>query len=449
MIEKCVVETISDEEVMFIYLNFDYEFGSSYNSRNLKKEIENGIRKNKFKGKKILFIVSGIIIGSLLINKPVYNNYDFKYVDTTIINKIIEIDKNDINNNFNQNDIDYNNNNYEQERKKSVVFINNDNINNNIKEEKVVENQDNLNNDVIQNNTNNNITAKESEDEKKNDVNSEIRVEEDVKEEITEDVKEELITVYRTNGDVINIGLTEYLVGVVAGEMPASFPIEALKAQAVVARTYTMKSLQIGRKLTDSTSTQVYKDNNQLRNLWGKDYDRYYQRIYDAVTSTDNICVYYNGDYIDAVYHSTSNGYTEDAVNVWGNRIPYLQTVASTWDQNVSSYLKIITKEEFDIISILGLDNLDEIQILERNNSGRVEKVQIGNKIFSGVELRNMLGLRSTDFEIIKDNNIITITTKGYGHGVGMSQYGAKGMAEQGYSYREILNHYYTNVNIY
>ena len=448
MIEKCVVETISDEEVMFIYLNFDYEFGSSYNSRNLKKEIENGIRKNKFKGKKILFIVSGIIIGSLLINKPVYNNYDFKYVDTTIINKIIEIDKNDINNNFNQNDIDYNNN-YEQERKKSVVFINNDNINNNIKEEKVVENQDNLNNDVIQNNTNNNITAKESEDENKNDVNSEIRVEEDVKEEITEDVKEELITVYRTNGDVINIGLTEYLVGVVAGEMPASFPIEALKAQAVVARTYTMKSLQIGRKLTDSTSTQVYKDNNQLRNLWGKDYDRYYQRIYDAVTSTDNICVYYNGDYIDAVYHSTSNGYTEDAVNVWGNRIPYLQTVASTWDQNVSSYLKIITKEESDIISILGLDNLDEIQILERNNSGRVEKVQIGNKIFSGVELRNMLGLRSTDFEIIRDNNIITITTKGYGHGVGMSQYGAKGMAEQGYSYREILNHYYTNVNIY
>ena len=448
MIEKCVVETISNEEVMFIYLNFDYEFGSSFNSKNLKKEIENGIRKNNFKGKKILFVVSGIIVGTLLINKPVYNNYDFKYVDTTIINKIIEVDKNDINNNFNQNDVDSINN-YEQEKKKSVVSINNDNINNNIKEEKVVENQDNLNNDVIQNNTNNNITAKESEDEKKNDVNSEIRVEDDVKEEITEDVKEELITVYRTNGDVINIGLTEYLVGVVAGEMPASFPIEALKAQAVVARTYTMKSLQIGRKLTDSTSTQVYKDNNQLRNLWGNDYDRYYQRIYDAVTSTDNICVYYNGDYIDAVYHSTSNGYTEDAVNVWGNRIPYLQTVASTWDQNVSSYLKIITKEESDIISILGLDNLDEIQILERNNSGRVEKVQIGNKIFSGVELRNMLGLRSTDFEIIKDNNIITITTKGYGHGVGMSQYGAKGMAEQGYSYREILNHYYTNVNIY
>lgn len=447
MIEKCVVETISNEEVMFIYLNFDYEFGSSYNSRNLKKEIENGIRKNKFKGKKILFVVSGIIIGSLLINKPVYNNYDFKYVDTTIINKIIEIDKNDINNNFNQNDVDYNNN-YEQEKKKSVVSINNDNISN-IKEEKVVENQDNLNNDVIQNNTNNNITAKDREEEKKNDVNSEIRVEEDVKEEITEDVKEELITVYRTNGDVINIGFTEYLVGVVSGEMPASFPMEALKAQAVVARTYTMKSLQIGRKLTDSTSTQVYKDNNQLRNLWGNDYDRYYQRIYDVVTSTDNICVYYNGDYIDAVYHSTSNGYTEDAVNVWGNSIPYLQTVASTWDQNVSSYLKIITKEESDIISILGLDNLDEIQILEINNSGRVEKVQIGNKIFSGVELRNMLGLRSTDFEIIKNNNIITITTKGYGHGVGMSQYGAKGMAEQGYSYREILNHYYTNVNIY
>lgn len=447
MIEKCVVETISNEEVMFIYLNFDYEFGSSFNSRNLKKEIENSIRKNKFKGKKVLLVVSGIIVGTLLINKPVYNNSNFEYVDTTIINKIIEIDKNDINNNFNQNDVDSINN-YEQEKNESVASTNNDNISN-IKEEKVVKNQDNLNNDVIQNNTNSNVTEKDREDEKKNDVNSEIKVEEDAKEEITEDVKEELITVYRTNGDVINIGLTEYLVGVVAGEMPASFPMEALKAQAVVARTYTMKSLQIGRKLTDSTSTQVYKDNNQLKNLWGKDYDRYYQRIYDAVTSTDNICVYYNGNYIDAVYHSTSNGYTEDAVNVWGNSIPYLQTVASTWDQNVSSYLKTITKEESDIISILGLENLDEIQILERNNSGRVEKVQVGNKIFSGVELRNMLGLRSTDFEIIKDNNIITITTKGYGHGVGMSQYGAKGMAEQGYTYREILNHYYTNVNIY
>lgn len=447
MIEKCVVETISNEEVMFIYLNFDYEFGSSFNSRNLKKEIENSIRKNKFKGKKVLLVVSGIIVGTLLINKPVYNNSNFEYVDTTIINKIIEIDKNDINNNFNQNDIDFINN-YEQEKNESVASTNNDNISN-IKEEKVVKNQDNLNNDVIQNNTNSNITEKDRKDEKKNDVNSEIKVEDDLKEEITEDVKEELITVYRTNGDVINIGLTEYLVGVVAGEMPASFPMEALKAQAVVARTYTMKSLQIGRKLTDSTSTQVYKDNNQLKNLWGKDYDRYYQRIYDAVTSTDNICVYYNGNYIDAVYHSTSNGYTEDAVNVWGNSIPYLQTVASTWDQNVSSYLKTITKEESDIISILGLENLDEIQVLERNNSGRVEKVQVGNKIFSGVELRNMLGLRSTDFEIIKDNNIITITTKGYGHGVGMSQYGAKGMAEQGYTYREILNHYYTNVNIY
>ena len=444
MIEKCVVETISNEEVMFIYLNFDYEFGSSYNSRNLKKEIENGIRKNKFKGKKVLLVVSGIIVGTLLINKPVYNNSNLEYVDTTIINKIIEIDKNDINNNFNQNDVDSINN-YEQEKNESVASTNNDNI----KEEKVVKNQDNLNNDVIQNNTNSNVTEKDREDEKKNDVNSEIKVDENAKEEITEDVKEELITVYRTNGDVINIGLTEYLVGVVAGEMPASFPMEALKAQAVVARTYTMKSLQIGRKLTDSTSTQVYKDNNQLKNLWGKDYDRYYQRIYDAVTSTDNICVYYNGKYIDAVYHSTSNGYTEDAVNVWGNSIPYLQTVASTWGQNVSSYLKTITKEESDIISILGLENLDEIQMLERNNSGRVEKAQVGNKIFSGVELRNMLELRSTDFEIIKDNNIITITTKGYGHGVGMSQYDAKGMAEQGYTYREILNHYYTNVNIY
>ena len=170
----------------------------------------------------------------------------------------------------------------------------------------------------------------------------------------------------------------------------------------------------------------------------------------NAVRSTENIVVTYQGSLIDAVYHSTSNGKTEDAVHVWGNSVPYLKSVESSWDRNASSYLRTEEKELSALLMLLGIDLSDEnsIEIISRNNSGRVSNVRIGNKNYSGVELRNLLGLRSADFDLEVQNNKVIITTRGYGHGVGMSQYGAKGMAENGYNYQQILRHYYQGITL-
>jgi len=242
---------------------------------------------------------------------------------------------------------------------------------------------------------------------------------------------------------------TEYLIGVVGAEMPAAFQIEALKAQSVVARTYALKRIEEGKTLTDSVTTQSYKDNNELKSMWGSSYDTYYQKIKQAVEETKNMTIKYQGQYIDAVYHSTSNGKTEDSKEVWGNEVPYLKSVDSTWDINSTPYLKTIEKDINAIWTILGIDlEYDKVQVLTRNESNRVTSVQIGNKSYSGVEFRNLLGLRSADFDIIKDNQNLIITTRGYGHGVGMSQYGANEMAKKGYNYQQIINHYYTNVTI-
>ena len=169
-----------------------------------------------------------------------------------------------------------------------------------------------------------------------------------------------------------------------------------------------------------------------------------------AVTSTNNMTIKYNGTYIDAVYHSTSNGKTEDAVHVWGNSVPYLKSVESSWDRNASSYLRTEEKELSALLMLLGIDLSDEnsIEIISRNNSGRVSNVRIGNKNYSGVELRNLLGLRSADFDLEVQNNKVIITTRGYGHGVGMSQYGANELAKQGKTWQDIINHYYSNITL-
>ena len=262
-------------------------------------------------------------------------------------------------------------------------------------------------------------------------------------------VKQQTVTIYRSNGSILEIELEEYIVGVVAAEMPASFSSEALKAQAVVARTYALKRVSTGQKLTDTVSTQAYIDVSQMKQKWGNDFSKYYNKIKKAVEETTGEYITYNGEYINAVYHSTSNGYTEDAKNVWQESYPYLKSVESIWDKNVSSYQRTITKDYNNLLDVTGLsdENL-EINILNRNTSGRVETIQVGNNIYTGVEFRNLLGLRSTDFDIEFVDGNIQITTRGYGHGVGMSQYGANEMSKQGYNYRQIIGHYYTGVQI-
>lgn len=229
--------------------------------------------------------------------------------------------------------------------------------------------------------------------------------------------------------------------------MPASFNFEALKAQAIIARTYTLKKINKNQVLTDTTSTQVYKDNTELKTMWGSSYETYYNKIKLAVDSTKGEYITYNNQYIDAVYHSTSNGYTVDAKDIWGNDIPYLKSVNSIWDKDASSYLRTTTFDLNEVNTLLNLTLNTNIELI-RNSNNQVMNVIIGNQSFTGVEFRNLLGLRSTDFDININDNNVTITTRGYGHGVGMSQYGANGMANAGYSCDQIINHYYTNVQI-
>jgi stage II sporulation protein D len=263
-------------------------------------------------------------------------------------------------------------------------------------------------------------------------------------------VTETMVTLYRYNGTVESISLEDYVVGVVGAEMPASFNVEALKAQSVLARTYALKKIANNQVLSDTTSNQVYKDVNQLKSMWGSSFQTYYDKIKSAVAATKDQYLSYNGNYIEAVYHSTSNGQTEDAVAVWGTDYAYLKSVDSHWDLSASSYLRE-TSEEFSVLSsIIGIDfnATTNIQVISRTASNRINQIQIGDKIYTGIELRTLLGLRSTDFDIKIEGDTAVFVTRGYGHGVGMSQYGANGMAKEGYAYKDILNHYYPGTQL-
>ena len=244
--------------------------------------------------------------------------------------------------------------------------------------------------------------------------------------------------------------LEDYVIGVVGAEMPALFNSEALKAQSVIARTYALKANSMGRVLSDNESTQSYKDNGELANLWGGNFDSYYNKVRDAVMSTSGMYLTYNGNYIEAVYHSTSNGRTEDSSNVWGNYFPYLVSVESSFDNTNSSFSISKSFSYNDLSSKLGINinASSEFNILGYTSGGRVSSVSIDGVEFSGISFRSKLGLRSADFDIDKSTDGIIVTTRGYGHGVGMSQYGANGMAKAGYSYRDILLHYYPGVSI-
>ena len=232
--------------------------------------------------------------------------------------------------------------------------------------------------------------------------------------------------------------------------MPASFNMEALKAQSIVARTYAVNTINKNKRLTDNNSTQNYKSNDELRSMWGSNFNTYYEKVKNAVNSTKGMYLTYNGEIIDAVYHSTSNGYTEDSIYVWGNSKPYLKSVSSIYDNTNKNYLYTLYLSYEDISNKLknSVDINTEFNILEKSSSGRVVNVEINGITYSGINIRSLLGLRSTDFNIEKTDTGINFITRGYGHGVGMSQYGANGMANHGSNYRDILLHYYTGVSI-
>ncbi|GMQ63338.1 stage II sporulation protein D [Vallitalea maricola] len=256
-----------------------------------------------------------------------------------------------------------------------------------------------------------------------------------------------------------NMNLNDYLIGVVAAEMPVNFYDEALKAQAVAARTFTLKKIQNDSNHIFNKKEQTYLTKEDMEASWGtENFAKNYNKIRNAVVNTNNEVIVYEGDLIEAVFHSTSAGTTQSAKDVWGEEIPYLVSVDSLEDINSPEYLhkKIFTQQDF-ISKIKEHINdfqtytdeiINEIQIVSRTKEGYIDQIQIGNKILDGEVVRSYLGLESSNFTIDKVDGNIEVSCKGYGHGVGMSQYGADSLAQKGYTYKEILEHYYTNTTV-
>ncbi|WP_458398789.1 stage II sporulation protein D [Anaerotignum sp.] len=239
--------------------------------------------------------------------------------------------------------------------------------------------------------------------------------------------------------------LEEYVVGVVAAEMPAAFPEEALKAQAVAARTYQVRQMQAaGTKEVLYDVGQAYIDTAEQKKKWGENYPVYASKIRKAVRETAGEIMVYDGEPILAAFHAISAGRTEDAVHVWNNDVPYLKSVDSREDAKAPQHETTVIFSEQELEEKLGSA---EVYILSRTDAGYVSEVRLGEKILSGREVREKLGLRSTNFTIEKKDGGVQVTTHGYGHGVGMSQYGASFLAEKGKTYHEILRHYYQGID--
>jgi len=266
--------------------------------------------------------------------------------------------------------------------------------------------------------------------------------------------------------------LEEYIVGVVAAEMPVEFESEALKAQAVAARTYTVKRYEGHKKnpnkehpeahiCTDSTHCQAYISKDEMSTKWGiLKYPGYYNKIARAVNETAGIVLVYQGKLIDPVYHSTSTGKTENSGDVWQFDIPYLKSVESPGDQESPKFKtqRTLTLAQLDKAlgtnlaavpaSTINNPSASPLKIIEKTSTGRIKTIKIGDKEFKGEEVRAKLGLNSTSFSWKAEGDKITFLVTGYGHGVGMSQYGANYFAKEGKDYKEILSHYYTGTEL-
>ncbi len=268
------------------------------------------------------------------------------------------------------------------------------------------------------------------------------------------------IPIYRSQTQTIeNVDIEKYVVGVVASEMPAEFESEALKAQALAARTYIVKRLMGGEAMgspkgtiaTDTTNHQVYKNENELKNLWGKDYERKKKKITDAVAATQGQILTFEEKPIEAQFFSTSNGFTENSEAYWSNSFPYLKSVKSPWDKESPKFHDqvVIPIPTFEKKLGVHLSKDSSVgKIIEETPGHRVATVEINGKKFSGKDIREKLELKSTDFRWEIKGNQVVVTTKGFGHGVGMSQYGANFMAEDGKTYSEIVQYYYKGTKI-
>lgn len=255
-------------------------------------------------------------------------------------------------------------------------------------------------------------------------------------------------------GQKEKIPLETYITGVVAAEMPVSFKKEALKAQAIAARTYALKTTNYGKTaIAPTVARQVFYDEEQRKANWASNFLGNEKKIVEAINETKGQVLLYNNELITAMFHSTSNGKTESAYGYSGNNVPYLQSVASVSDQDSP---KFTAEQEWTLAQWNKLwpvqwqaSDFNRVQLFY-NDSGRVDRLQLGNNVWTGREVRTILGIPSTDFTINYNNTTrkVHVKTQGYGHGVGMSQYGAEAMANEGKTAAEILHYYYQDIEI-
>ncbi len=407
MIENYEIKNIDGEDILILYLSFDYEF-STFENNSVLNRINNFIKSNKLKwqGNKVILVVGGVVLGAVALGRiniaPYNHNDNFHYVSEIVLNHY----------DTNNNNIGY-----------SKIVP---------KEPLVLKDEKKVNNYVITNN--NQVMAINEED-----IYQNTQIEKDIK-----------INLLRHKTSLISLPLERYIIGVVGATMNPNFELEALKAQAIASRTYALKYLQNNKYLTDDKTTQIYKDNIELMDMWKEDFISYYNKIKKAVSDTNGIVITYDNKLIQALYYATSNGYTESSYEVFGYTYPYLTVINSIWDLNVDNYLKeqYFSYEDLENLLKIPVTSDSVMEIVDRNLSSRITSFRIDDHYFSGVEFRNLLNLRSCDFTIEKVADGIIITTKGYGHGVGMSQNGANIMARKGKTYQQILAHYYPNTTL-
>lgn len=277
----------------------------------------------------------------------------------------------------------------------------------------------------------------------------------------------ETIKLYIKSEDrVAEVSMSQYLKEVVAAEMPAEFEPEALKAQATAARTYLVNRIKAGNEqakkdhkgadiCSDSTHCKAWISEEERKKIWGAEKaDAYWQKISDAVESTAGVLITYNEQPISAVFHSTSSGFTENASDVWGGDVPYLVSVQSKGEEESPRYHSelTLTTEEFKKTVSENIEGVnwekELIGNITRSEAGGIKTISIGGVEVKGTKFRTMFGLRSTNVQISVDGENVNMNVTGFGHGVGMSQYGANYLASQGMNYVDILKYYYTGVSV-
>ena len=279
--------------------------------------------------------------------------------------------------------------------------------------------------------------------------------------------EQQSVAVYNhETGQIMTLGMEDYLVGVVAAEMPADFEVEALKAQSVAARTFAYSRLwseavaidALYHLTTDPATCQAWISDEEMQSRWGQQYAANREKIVQAVAQTQGEIITYQGKIIEPLYHaSCGGGRTESARDVWGNDRPYLQSVSCTHPPDKHTQVKTtLSLAEVDqklgsdasVTAASGGSTSSPLAILASSASDRVLEMRIGTKAYSGSRVRQALGLKSALISFSQAGDEVTFTTNGYGHGVGMCQYGADYYAEQGWDYQAILKHYYTGVSL-